>query len=108
MNWLRSLSMRSKLIVLVLPVLLAMLLFASQSVISDYSDLKEMGELQGMTNLVALADPVIDALQVERGRSAIVLTNNADTDQRESRIRVTASPETDYRSAACAIPSPAS
>jgi methyl-accepting chemotaxis protein len=75
--------MRSKLIVLVLPVLLAMLLFASQSVISDYSDLKEMGELQGMTNLVALADPVIDALQVERGRSAIVLTNNADTDQRE-------------------------
>jgi len=83
MNWLRSLSMRSKLIVLVLPVLLAMLLFASQSVISDYSDLKEMGELQGMTNLVALADPVIDALQVERGRSAIVLTNNADTDQRE-------------------------
>ncbi|UQG55222.1 MULTISPECIES: methyl-accepting chemotaxis protein [unclassified Marinobacter] len=87
MNWLRSLSMRSKLIVLVLPVLLAMLLFVSQSVISDYSDLKEMGELQGMTNLVALADPVIDALQVERGRSAIVLTNNADTDQREVALQ---------------------
>ena len=87
MNWLKSLSMRSKLIVLVVPVLLAMLLFASQSVINDYDDLQDMRELQGMTDLVALADPVLDALQVERGRSAILLTNNANTSARRAAVQ---------------------
>ena len=87
MNWLRSLSMRSKLIALVLPVLLAMLLFASQSVISNYGDLKGMRELQGMTDLVALADPVLDALQVERGRSAVVLSSVAGSDERRAAVQ---------------------
>ena len=87
MNWLRSLSMRSKLIALVLPVLLAMLLFASQSVISNYGDLKGMGELQGMTDLVALADPVLDALQAERGRSAVVLSSVAGSDERRAAVQ---------------------
>jgi len=87
MNWLRSLSMRSKLIALVLPVLLAMLLFASQSVISDYDDLKEMRELQGMTDLVALADPMLDSLQVERGRSAVVLSSVAGSDERRAAVQ---------------------
>ena len=87
MNWLGSLSMRSKLIALVLPVLLAMLLFASQSVISNYGDLKGMGELQGMTDLVALADPVLDALQAERGRSAVVLSSVAGSDERRAAVQ---------------------
>lgn len=87
MNWLKSLSMRSKLIVLVLPVLLAMLLFASQSVISDYGDLKEMRELQGMTSLVALGDPVLAALQVERGRSAVLLANKANNGERQAALQ---------------------
>jgi len=87
MNWLGSLSMRSKLIALVLPVLLAMLLFASQSAISDYGDLQGIRELQGMTDLVALADPVLDALQVERGRSAVVLSSVAGSDEKRAAVQ---------------------
>jgi len=88
MNWLGSLSMRSKLIALVLPVLLTMLLFASQSVVSDYGDLKGIRELQGMTDLVALADPLLGALQVERGRSAVVLSSIAGSDEKRAAVQV--------------------
>lgn len=73
MSLINSLSMRAKLIVLVVPVLLAMLFFAGQRIVNNYNDLAELRELQAMTELVSIADPLLEALQIERGRSVVLL-----------------------------------
>ncbi|HEV8078928.1 MAG TPA: methyl-accepting chemotaxis protein, partial [Marinobacter sp.] len=46
-----------------------------------------MRELQGMTSLVALGDPVLEVLQVERGRSAVLLANKANNGERQAALQ---------------------
>ncbi len=85
MSLINSLSMRTKLVVLVTPVLLAMLFFAGQRIVANYDDLTEMRELQAMTELVSIADPLLGALQVERGRSVVLLQSDQKlANERES------------------------
>ncbi|MFO8142306.1 MAG: methyl-accepting chemotaxis protein [Marinobacter sp.] len=77
MSFLNNLSMRGKLITLVLPALLVILFFAALSISRNADDLSNMRQLQVMVNLAELGDPLVESLQKERGRSAVLLSNTA-------------------------------
>jgi methyl-accepting chemotaxis protein len=77
MNLINNLSMRGKLITLVLPALIALVLFAAQSVMDSANELSNMRQLQNMVKLAELGDPVAEELQRERGRSAVFLSSEA-------------------------------
>ncbi|MBB5320042.1 methyl-accepting chemotaxis protein [Marinobacter oulmenensis] len=79
MNLLNNLSMRGKLITLVLPALLVILFFAAQSVTRNLNQLSGMQQLQALVSLARLGDPVVEELQRERGRSAIYVSSREDT-----------------------------
>jgi len=80
MNLINNLSMRGKLITLVLPALVALILFAAQSITDSAGDLKDMRQVQDMVRLAEIGDPVAEELQRERGRSAVFLSSQADSD----------------------------
>jgi hypothetical protein len=75
MSFLNNLSMRGKLITLVLPALLVIVFFAAFSISRNADELGNMRQLQAMVNLVELGDPLIESLQKERGRSAVLLSS---------------------------------
>lgn len=75
MSFLNNLSMRGKLITLVLPALLVIVFFAAFSISRNADELGNMRQLQAMVNLAELADPLIESLQKERGRSAVLLSS---------------------------------
>ena len=75
MSFLNNLSMRGKLITLVLPALLVILFFAAFSVSRNADDLSNMRHLQATVNLAELGDPLVESLQKERGRSAVLLAS---------------------------------
>ncbi|MBY6033202.1 methyl-accepting chemotaxis protein [Marinobacter daepoensis] len=75
MTFINNLSMRGKLITLVLPALLVILLFAFQSLSRDMDQLNNMQRLQAMVRLAEIGDPMVEALQKERGRSAVLLSS---------------------------------
>lgn len=75
MTFINNLSMRGKLITLVLPALLVILLFAFQSLSRDMDQLSNMQRLQAMVRLAEIGDPLVENLQKERGRSAVVLSS---------------------------------
>ncbi|GGC60562.1 methyl-accepting chemotaxis protein [Marinobacter halophilus] len=77
MLFLNNLSMRGKLITLVLPALLVILFFAAFSISRNADDLSSMRQLQAMVSLAELGDPLVESLQKERGRSAVVLSSAA-------------------------------
>ncbi|MGM0953972.1 MAG: methyl-accepting chemotaxis protein [Pseudomonadota bacterium] len=80
MNLINNLSMRGKLITLVLPPLIALILFAAQSITDTAGELKNMQQLQDMVRLAEVGDPVVEQLQKERGRSAVLLASGAGSD----------------------------
>lgn len=77
MSFLNNLSMRGKLITLVLPALLVIVFFAAFSINRNADDLSNMRQLQAMVNLAELGDPLVESLQKERGRSAVLLSSAA-------------------------------
>ena len=87
MNLINNLSMRGKLITLVLPALLVIVFFAGTSITRNAEDLANTRQLQDMVSLAKLGDPVIEALQRERGRSAIVLSSAAGSNEEQQAKR---------------------
>nr|BBJ05306.1 methyl-accepting chemotaxis sensory transducer [Marinobacter nauticus] len=75
MSFLNNLSMRGKLITLVLPALLVIVFFAAFSISRNADELGNTRQLQAMVNLAELGDPLIESLQKERGRSAVLLSS---------------------------------
>ncbi|MFN2361975.1 MAG: methyl-accepting chemotaxis protein, partial [Marinobacter sp.] len=105
MNLINNFSMRGKLITLVVPALLVILYFAAESIVLDYGRLGDMQQLRSMVEVAETGDPLAEALQKERGRSAIFFASNPGTDsarkaQRElaDQRRHTDARISDYRS----------
>jgi len=80
MNLINNLSMRGKLITLVVPALLVLLFFAADSVVTNYGELNSMRQLRSMVELAETGDPLTETLQKERGRSAVFLASKPGTD----------------------------
>jgi len=80
MNLINNLSMRGKLITLVVPALLVLLFFAADSVVTNYGELDSMRQLRSMVELAETGDPLTETLQKERGRSAVFLASKPGTD----------------------------
>ncbi|SOB78011.1 Methyl-accepting chemotaxis protein [Marinobacter sp. LV10R510-11A] len=79
-NIINNLSMRGKLITLVVPTLLIIVYFAAESVALNTGELGDMRELRSLVQLADIGDPLIKTLQKERGRSAVVLSSGSDRD----------------------------
>ncbi|MDO6822790.1 methyl-accepting chemotaxis protein [Marinobacter sp. 1_MG-2023] len=77
-NVINNLSMRGKLITLVAPALLVIIYFAIESITRNSGELDDMRQLQALVQLADSGDPLIEALQLERGRSAVVLSRGVD------------------------------
>jgi methyl-accepting chemotaxis protein len=105
MNLINDLSMRGKLITLVVPALLVILYFAAESIVLNYGKLGDMQQLRSMVEIAETGDPLAEALQKERGRSAVFFASQPGTDaarkaQRElaDQRRQTDARISDYRS----------
>ncbi|WP_417513158.1 methyl-accepting chemotaxis protein [Marinobacter sp.] len=79
-NLINNLSMRGKLITLVIPALLVIVYFAVESIVVNTGQLGNMRQLHSLVQLADIGDPLIETLQKERGRSAVVLSNGTDRD----------------------------
>eukprot|EP00903_Cladosiphon_okamuranus_P004888 g4886.t1 len=80
MKLINNLSMRGKLVTLVVPALLVILFFAAGSIVLSYGRLGDMRELGEMVELAQAGDPLTEALQKERGRSAVFLASKPGSD----------------------------
>lgn len=80
MTLINNLSMRGKLITLMVPALLVILYFASETVLVNIGELRDMRELHTMIQLADIGDPVTESLQKERGRSAVYLASKLGSD----------------------------
>jgi len=77
MNLINNLSMRGKLITLVVPALLVIVFFAAESIFVNYGELSDMRELRSKVQLAEISGPLTEAMQKERGRSAVFLASKA-------------------------------
>ncbi|WP_239985551.1 methyl-accepting chemotaxis protein [Marinobacter salexigens] len=77
-NIINNLSMRGKLITLVMPALLVIVYFAIESIVVNSGQLSDMRQLRALVQLASIGDPLIESLQKERGRSAVVLSAGSD------------------------------
>ncbi|PXX93729.1 chemotaxis protein [Marinobacter vulgaris] len=80
MSLINNLSMRGKLLALVLPALVVIAYFAMDSITTSYDELGNMRELRTMVELADIGDPLIETLQKERGRSAVAFASQAGTE----------------------------
>lgn len=80
MKFINNLSMRGKLITLVVPALLVILFFAAESVVLNQGELDDMRQLLSKIELAKAGDPLTEALQKERGRSAVFLASSPGSD----------------------------
>lgn len=79
-NIINNFSMRGKLITLVMPALLVIIYFAVESIALHSGQLSDMRQLRSLVQLAHIGDPLIETLQKERGRSAVVLSSGSDRD----------------------------
>jgi len=79
-NIINNLSMRGKLITLVVPALLVIVYFAAENIALNTGQLSNMRQLRYLVQLADIGDPLIETLQKERGRSAVVLSSGSDRD----------------------------
>ncbi|MDR9424367.1 MAG: methyl-accepting chemotaxis protein [Marinobacter sp.] len=79
MNFINYMSMRNKLLTLVMPALLVTVYFAAQSIVMNYNEMISFRALSSMAELAEIGDPVIEELQKERGRSAVILGSDLGT-----------------------------
>ncbi|MGO1461952.1 MAG: methyl-accepting chemotaxis protein [Marinobacter sp.] len=77
-NIINNFSMRGKLITLVMPALLVIVYFAVESIALNLGQLSDMRQLRSLVQLADIGDPLIETLQKERGRSAVVLSSGSD------------------------------
>lgn len=92
MNLINQLSMKAKLITLVLPALVAMLFFAGNQVLQSRTTANNLQQLAALVELAALGDPLLAALQAERGNSAVYLASvngSAAADQTRQALTTT-------------------
>ncbi|MFO8140703.1 MAG: nitrate- and nitrite sensing domain-containing protein, partial [Marinobacter sp.] len=80
MNMINNLSMRGKLLTLVVPALVVIAWFAMDSIARSYEELGSMRQLRTMVELADIGDPLIETLQKERGRSAVTFASQTGTD----------------------------
>lgn len=80
MSVINNLSMRGKLITLILPALLVILFFSAGSILQSLGDLSDMRQKSSMAQLAEAGDPLTEALQRERGRSAVFIASQPGSD----------------------------
>ncbi len=105
MKLINNLSMRGKLIMLVLPALLVILFFAAGSILRSIAEYQDMSQLQARVDLVQIGDPLVESFQREHGRTALLLATEPGSGphQRakallESQRQQTSSVMAEYRS----------
>lgn len=99
MNLINNLSMRGKLLTLVVPAFLVIAWFAMSSIAASYDELGNMRQLRTMVELTGIGDPLIEALQKERGRTAVAFASQPGTDtaRRSNQELATQRQQTDAR-----------
>ncbi|RBW48582.1 methyl-accepting chemotaxis protein [Marinobacter sp. F3R11] len=85
---LRNLSMRGKLLLLILPALLGILYFSVSTVSERYANLQNTRSLQTLFNLVLVADPLVTDLQRERGLSELYLSSGGSDSRVVERLEL--------------------
>ncbi|KAA1175953.1 methyl-accepting chemotaxis protein [Marinobacter salinexigens] len=80
MTFVTNLSMRGKLLTLILPALLVILFFAGDNIRRNTTLVTNMNQLQAMATLAKQGDPLVEELQRERGRSAVLLASQPGSD----------------------------
>ncbi|WP_113906874.1 methyl-accepting chemotaxis protein [Aliidiomarina celeris] len=76
MKLLQNLSMRNKLLVLVVPALVVVLWFSVTAVLENVRESRAANELYSLANFALQLNPAIENLQRERGLSAVAIANN--------------------------------
>jgi methyl-accepting chemotaxis protein len=90
-NVINNLSMRGKLITLVTPALLVIIYFAVESITFNSEKLDDMRQLHSLVQLADTGDPLIEALQLERARSSVVLSRGVDREAAQQAEQALAS-----------------
>jgi len=75
LSMLRNISMRGKLLLLILPALLGTLYFSITTVSARYTNLEATEAARDLFNLVLVADPLVENLQKERGLTALLIAS---------------------------------
>jgi len=75
LSLLRNISMRGKLLLLILPALLGTLYFSITTVSARYTNLEATEAARDLFNLVLVADPLVENLQKERGLTALLIAS---------------------------------
>ena len=79
LSMLRNISMRGKLLLLILPALAGTLYFSGSTVLDRYTHLQSTESARALFELVLTADPALENLQKERGLTALfIATGGAD------------------------------
>lgn len=75
LSLLRNLSMRGKLLLLILPALAGTLYFSGSTIADRYAHLQSTESSQALFELVLTADPALENLQKERGLTALYIAS---------------------------------
>lgn len=86
MSWLNHLSMRGKLLVLVLPALVAILWFSLSSFWSSLTRVEDTRALLDRVAVTQAVDPLIEHLQKERGLTALMLASGGSDSRATERL----------------------
>ena len=79
LSMLRNISMRGKLLLLILPALAGTLYFSGSTVLDRYTHLQSTESARALFELALAADPALENLQKERGLTALfIATGGAD------------------------------
>lgn len=74
MSIIQHLSMRNKLLLLVVPSLLAVLYFSIASIMENWSEARDARILYDRANFTLVLNPAVESLQRERGLSAVAIS----------------------------------
>lgn len=85
---LRNLSMRGKLLLLILPALLGTLYFSITTVSDRYANLERTEESRDLFTLALVADPLVENLQKERGLTALFIASGGSDGRVVERLEV--------------------
>lgn len=88
LSMLRNLSMRGKLLLLILPALLGTLYFSITTVNDRYANLERTEESRDLFRLVLVADPLVENLQKERGLNALLIASGGSDGRVVERLEV--------------------
>ena len=86
MSWLNHLSMRGKLLLLILPALVAILWFSLSAFWASSVRVTQTRALLDQVALTQAVDPLIENLQKERGLTALMLASGGSDSRAEQRL----------------------